>query len=611
MKLYYDKRLKDPTYYIQVGIRNGKKVTSKNIGKIGKHSELLKDHDDPLQYAKDYIRQLNDEGLPRKIELLVNINEKLNKTDNISSKTTDLNIGYLVFQKIYHDLGIPSFFRELNSQSKATYDFNEINRFLTFARILDPSSKLKMFQSREHYFEKPDFDYQHIERFLDVLNEHYDSYLEKLYDGSNNVIERNTSVCYFDCTNYYNEIEQEDEDCVDEVTGEVIKGLRKYGISKEHRPNPIIQMGLFMDADGIPLTMSISPGNDHETKCAVPLESKLVKQLNSKKFIYCADAGLASYNIRNFNSFKNRAFIVTQSVKKLSDELKESVFNDFEYRLLSNDAPISIEKLKTFDKNDKNNLALYNDKAYKIIEASTLLDAGLKEDRLLKDGRVKKVKSKATLKQHIIITYSRKMMEYQRKIRNKQIERAKRLVESKSVTTLKKGPHDVTRFIKKVGNVKDSFEINEEAIREEEKYDGYYAIATNLDDSAKKIIEINSQRYKIEDCFRIMKTNLGGRPLFHYKREHIIGHFLTCYTALLIYRLLEVKLDRNNTHFTTCQIIETIRNLNVDPINDMICKPLYTDSKVLNAIEDIYDLNISHKYLLINDLNKKFKKFSK
>lgn len=611
MKLYYDKRLKDPTYYIQIGIRNGKKVTSKNIGKIGKHSELLKEHDDPLQYAKEYIKQLNDEGLPKKIELLVNLNEKLDQTDNIASKSTDLNIGYLVFQKIYHDLGLPSFFHELNSQSKATYDFNEVNRFLTFARILDPSSKLKVFQNKDHYFEKPDFDYQHIERFLDVLNDNYDIYLEKLYEGSNNIIERNTAVCYFDCTNFYNEIEQEDDDYVDEVTGEVIKGLRKYGVSKEHRPNPIIQMGLFMDKDGIPLTMSISSGNDHETKCAVPLESKLVKQLKNKKFIYCADAGLASYGIRNFNSFKNRAFIVTQSVKKLSDTLKESVFNDFEYRLLSNDAPISIEKLKKFDKNDKNNLALYNDKAYKIVEADTLLDVGLMEDKILKDGRVKKVKSKATLKQHIIITYSRKMMEYQRKVRNRQIERAKRLVETDAVATLKKGPHDVTRFIKKVGKTKDTFEINEDAIKEEEKYDGYYAIATNLDDPAKEIVEINSQRYKIEDCFRIMKTDLGGRPLFHYKREHIIGHFLVCYSALLIYRLLEVKFDRNNTHFTTCQIIETIRNLNVDPINDMICKPLYTDSKVLNAIEDIYDLNISNKYLLINDLNKKFKKFSK
>ena len=572
MKLYYDKRLKDPTYYIQIGIRNGKKVTSKNIGKIGKHSDLLKEHEDPLAYAKDYIRRLNDEGAPKKIELLVNLTEKLDSSDDLISQSTALNIGYLVFQKIYHDLGLPSYFRTLNRQSKASYDFNEVNRFLTFARILDPSSKLKMFQNKDHYFEKPSFDYQHIERFLDVLHDNYDDYLEKLYEGSNNVIERNTSVCYFDCTNYYNEIEQEDDDYIDEVTGELIKGLRKYGVSKEHRPNPIIQMGLFMDMDGIPLTMSISSGNDHETKCAVPLETKLIDQLKDKRLIYCADAGLASYSIREFNSFRDRAFIVTQSIKKLSTPLKEAVFNDCDYQLLSDDSKISIEKLKTFDRKDKSNLSLYNDKAYKVIEANTLLDVGLLEDKVLKNGKIRRVKSKATLKQHIIVTFSRKMMEYQRYIRNGQIERARHLVSTNTVTTLRKGPNDVTRFIKKVGNSKDTFKIDEEVILEEEKYDGYYAIATNLDDPAKDIINISSKRYKIEDCFRIMKTNLGGRPLYHYKREHIIGHFLICYTALLIYRLLEVKLNRNGTHFTTCQIIETIRNLNVDPINEIICK---------------------------------------
>lgn len=611
MKLYYDKRLKDPTYYIQIGIRNGKKVTSKNIGKIGKHSDLLKEHEDPLAYAKDYIRRLNDEGAPKKIELLVNLTEKLDSSDDLISQSTALNIGYLVFQKIYHDLGLPSYFRTLNRQSKASYDFNEVNRFLTFARILDPSSKLKMFQNKDHYFEKPSFDYQHIERFLDVLHDNYDDYLEKLYEGSNNVIERNTSVCYFDCTNYYNEIEQEDDDYIDEVTGELIKGLRKYGVSKEHRPNPIIQMGLFMDMDGIPLTMSISSGNDHETKCAVPLETKLIDQLKDKRLIYCADAGLASYSIREFNSFRDRAFIVTQSIKKLSTPLKEAVFNDCDYQLLSDDSKISIEKLKTFDRKDKSNLSLYNDKAYKVIEANTLLDVGLLEDKVLKNGKIRRVKSKAMLKQHIIVTFSRKMMEYQRYIRNGQIERARHLVSTNAVTTLRKGPNDVTRFIKKVGNSKDTFKIDEEVILEEEKYDGYYAIATNLDDPAKEIINISSKRYKIEDCFRIMKTNLGGRPLYHYKREHIIGHFLICYTALLIYRLLEVKLNRNGTHFTTCQIIETIRNLNVDPINEIICKPLYTDSKVLKAIEDVYQLDISNKYLSINELNKKFKIISK
>ena len=611
MKLYYDKRRDDPIYYVQLGFRVGKKTTTKNICRIGKHSELLKSFDDPLAYAKQFVEEMNKTGAIQKIETVIELNKKIDETDDIVSTVTYKNIGYIILQKIYNDLDLNQFFTELHDSTKATYDFNEVNRFLTFARIIDPSSKLRMVNNKDYYYEEPDFDYQHVERFLDVLYQNYDAYLEKLYDGSNNVIERDTSVCYFDCTNYYSEIEQEDNDYIDEVTGEILKGLRKYGPSKEHRPNPIIQMGLFMDKDGIPLTMSISSGSDHETKCAIPLEKKLIHQLKDKKFIYCADAGLSSYDIRKFNSFSDRAFIVTQSIKKLSDKLKEAVFNDYDYRLLSNNKEISLNKLQTMDKYDKTNYSLYNDKAYKVINANTLLDVGLTEDKVLANGKVRKEKSKATLKQRVIITYSRKIAEYQKHIRNGQIERARNLVKTNSVTTLRKGPNDITRFIKKKEKTKDEYMIDEEVIKNEEKYDGFYAIATNLDDEAKDIIKVNSYRYKIEDCFRIMKTNFISRPYYHHTREHIIAHFLICYAALLIYRLLEVSLEKNGNHFTTNQIIDTIKNLQVKPFNSMIVETLYKDSKVLRAIEDLYRLGISDKYYLTHEFNKKFKNLLK
>uniref|UniRef100_UPI0035E44616 IS1634 family transposase n=1 Tax=Ruminiclostridium cellobioparum TaxID=29355 RepID=UPI0035E44616 len=241
---------------------------------------------------------------------------------------------------------------------------------------------------------------------------------------------RDTSVCYFDCTNYYFEIESSDDDYIDEVTGEIIKGLRKYGPSKEHRPNPLVEMGLFMDAHGIPISMCINSGSDNEQTCAIPLEQKITRMLDGKRFIYCADAGLGSFNIRKFNSMGGRAFIVTQSIKKLSSALKEAVFNDYDYRLLSTDKPVTIKQLKSFDKTDKTNLSLYMDKAYKIIQADKAIDLGLYEEQELKNGKTRKVKSKALLKQKIIITFSRKMMEYQRHIRNKQIERAKKLLKN-------------------------------------------------------------------------------------------------------------------------------------------------------------------------------------
>lgn len=373
-------------------------------------------------------------------------------------------------------------------------------------------------------------------------------------------------------------------------------------------------MGLFMDAQGIPITMCINSGSDNEQKCVIPLERKLTKMLKGKKFIYCADAGLGSVNIRKFNSMGGSAFIVTQSIKKLSNVLKEAVFSDYDYRLLSNNDSVTIKSLKSFDKTDDKNLVLYNDKAYKIIEADKAVDLGLYEEQQLLNGKTRMVKSKAYLKQKIIITFSRKVMEYQRHIRNNQIERAKSLLKNVDPNSLKKGPNDVTRFIKRISSTKsgdkvlDRYIIDQSIIEEEEKYDGYYAVATNLDDDAKTIIDISMNRYKIEDCFRVLKTNFSARPVFHQNKERIIAHFMICYTALLIYRLLEAKLDSYGTHFTTKNIIETLRNMEVANVHDMYYMATYNGSQVLTSLNAIFDLNLDRKYYQPKELNKKVRK---
>jgi transposase len=613
MKLYYDKRLKDPTYYIQQGFRNGKKTTTKNIKRLGKHSELLLITDNPLEYAKNEVKKINEEYRSGRSEFIVTMdfNERIPSTDSPCSNSTSLNIGYLYLKDIYAKLNLSDFFKSVSSDRKITYDCNKICQFLTYARILDPASKYGTYDKLDTYYEKPQVEYQHMIRFLDILDRNSDQYLKHLFDNSENIVKRDTSVMYYDCTNYFFETEKPDEEIVDEVTGEIILGPRQFGISKENKTSPIVEMGLIMDRRGIPISMCIHPGNTNEQLTAVPLEKEVIKMTGNKKFIYCADAGLGSYNIRKFNDMGGRAYIVTQSVKKLGQEIKDIVFNDSNYRLLSNDDAITLKEMRTFNKKDANNLSLYNDFAYKVIPANTAMDTGLYEEKVYKNGRTKKVKAKGTLHQYIIVTFSRKMMEYQRTIRERQLERAKKLLRLKDPEKIKKGPNDIRRFLKNTSSDTANYVLDMDKIHEEEKYDGFYAVATNLDDSAKDILAVAQNRYKIEDCFRIMKTNFDARPVFLRKPERIRAHFLICYTALLIYRLMECKLDDNLTHVTTSNLIKTLRNMNVVNMDDMYYKSIYSGSQALDALERCFELQLNRKYYRPSDLNKIVKKFSK
>ena len=609
MKLSYDRKSKNPTYYVAQTVRHGQKTTSFNVAKIGKHSELLASgHKDPLSYAKEVVKKYNAELSDDKASFDINIdfNKKISASDNVFSKSKAINIGYFYLQDIYNKLKIKDFIKEITKDSKITFNLNDINRFLTFDRILAPKSKFAALGSLDNFFEQPKFKYQHILRGMDILANNYDAYLNHLYQNSENIVKRDTSVCYYDCTNYYFEIENEDSDYIDEVTGEVMPGFRKYGPSKEHRPNPIVEMGLFMDRNGIPLSMGLYPGNTNEQKTVNELETKLIKQLKNKKIIYCADAGLGSASIRTLNDMAGRAFIVTQSIKKLSEDLQKEVFEDRNYKLLSNDSKTTLAHMKSFDRFDENNLSLYNDKAYKVIDVDSNIDLGLFEEKKLQNGKTKLVKSKATLKQRIIITYSRKMAEYQKNIRNKQIERAKYLL-SKGVDDVRKGPNDIARFIK--AETKNVYSLDLDRIADEEKYDGFYAIATNLEDeSIKEIIEINAQRYKIEDCFRILKTNFDAHPIYHRLEPRIIAHFMICYTALLIYRLLENKLKEKGYHFTINEILNTLKNMNIMNVRDRFYQSSYTSSDVLNALEDINNIGLDKECYLLKILNKKIKK---
>ena len=633
MKLNYDRKSKDPTYFIQIGFRNGKKTSTRNIARIGRHSELLaRGIADPLAYAKQKVAEANEQQKSGKVsmELPVDFTEKLRSSDALASSSSSLSIGYFFLQAVYHQLKLKDFFKKVTTDSKISFDPNEVNRFLTFSRILAPDSKLGTYDNLGHYFEQPSIQYQHILRTMDILYRNYDAYITHLYEQSERIVKRDTSVCYFDCTNFYFETESEDTD-VDEVTGEILKGFRRYGPSKEHRPNPLVEMGLFMDSQGIPISMCLAAGSENEQTLAIPLEEKITRMFHGRRFIYCADAGLSSLNIRLFNSLGGRAFIVTQSVKKLSAVLQEAVFNDYDYHLLSDGSAVSIRDMKAFDRFQEGNLSLYQDRAFKLLSADRAVDTGLMETVVCKNGKKKRVSSKALLHQTIIVTFSRKMMEYQRHIRNGQIDRARSLLKSLDPETFKKGPNDVTRFIRRNPKYKegigaaDEYVLNQERIELEEKYDGYYAVATNLqkeetesdEEFVRSILSKNEKRYQIEDCFRVMKTNFNARPVFHQTEERITAHFLICYTALLVFRLLQARLDeycrkqkQEKIHLTAENIIRTLQNMEVTNVQDLFYLATYTDSKTLEVLNAVYDLKLDHKYYLPKEMNKKLREIS-
>lgn len=633
IKLTITKSKSDKYYYAQMSVRDKNGVHSETIEKIGKHSELLKITDDPEAYANDRVKQLDKEYRNARAPLnySVDFSKKIEETDSTVSQSTTRNVGYFFLQYILSELDLRKYFSQLTADSKIQYDSYETFRFLTYDRILSPGSKLSTWNHLSNYYENPEIGYHDFLRFMDILANDFDGFISYLFEKSSNLVTRDLSVCYYDCTNFYFEVEREDEEYIDEVTGEIIHGLREYGFSKEHRPNPLVQMGLFMDGDGIPLSMCIHSGSTSEQLTAVPAERKIVKMFEGKPFIYCADAGLGSFDIRKYNSFKNRAFIITQSIKKLSEDMKKVIFDNTDYKLLSGDQPVTIDFMKEFDRKAPENKYLYNGKAYKVIVADHSVELnGFYDEKQYKNGKTGQVKAKAVIPQSLVITFSRKQFEYQRAIRNRQIERARKLLaEAKDVEELKKGPNDIRRFISRKKtkaeeklSIQELYEINEERILEEQKYDGFYAIATNLDvlDSelrtnkpvVLRVLDIMANRNKIEEDFRIMKTNFDARPVFHRLPNRIIAHFMICYAALMAHRILEKLLDDSgNEHFTINDIIETIRNLDIAPTDKKFCTALYTGSKTLTALQKITGIHLDMLHYRPKDLDSMIKKLVK
>jgi len=561
MKISITKSSKGSNVYIIKSFRSRGKSTSCIVEKLGKLEDLDKRYGDGMAYVKERRRQLE------KIDAHFDSNKRIHFSIS-EGEAEDLRNyrfgGHLPLRKIYRKLNIHEFVRNIQDKSKITFSLDAALETMVCSRILDPMSKFGTSEYAKKLVDNPELELQHYYRAMDVLYENIDKIQAHCYKNLTNVVNKNKSVWYYDCTNFFFETESTREG-----------SLRQYGMSKEHRPNPIVQMGLFTDANGIPLAFAINPGNTNEQITLKPLQEKIIKDFGVEKMIVSTDAGLSSYNNRAFNDRQGRAFVSTQSIKKLKGHLKDWVFIEKDWK-----------KLNSSKKEDGFKPSMIDD-----LEDGTILYKSrfMLEGMVVEDAYGNKIKMKQSWK--LIVTFSKDYAKYQKKIRDEQFERAKKLIKDPSRYN-KVNSNDCRRFVKGISYTEqgeiakhNKLSIDEDIYKEESKYDGYYGLTTNIEDNTEEVIAINHNRWKIEQCFRIMKTEFSARPVFHYKNERIETHFLICFLALLIFRLLEKKL---NGKYTVSQILNALKEMNFLELKEGFI-PTYEPNAVTKDIAEVFD----------------------
>ena len=548
--------------YIKQSYRKDNGKTSSRIyKKLGKYNTLLEQFSGNEKELMDWAKKEAEKETLAYNQQKEKVSLSLSPLARIPlDEERVFNIGYLFLQKICSELRMDNICRNIRNHHKFSYDFQAILTDLIYTRILAPSSKLSSYKYCHSLLEPPKYSLQDLYRALSVLAEESDFIQEELYKNSNFIHPRNSKILYYDCTNYYFEIEAED-------------GIKKYGKSKEHRPNPIVTMGLFMDADGIPLAFDIFPGNQNEQLTLKPIEKKVIKDFNCSEFIFCSDAGLGGKSNRFLNSFGNRSYVITYSLKKMKKEERELVLLPTQFKVPGSNKLID---LRTLDESDPK---VYNTIYYKEYPLVT-----------------------GDMDETVIITYSPKYKAYQSKIRNAQIDRAKKMIQSSDKTRKGKGSNDPARFIQRTSVTEDGeiaqkniYQLDEAKILEESMYDGFYAVVTNLEGDIREIININKQRWEIEENFRIMKSEFEARPVFVRREDRIKAHFLTCFISLLVYRLLEKKLGEE---FTCSQILETLRNMNVTLLSkDSGYIPSYKRTKITDKLHSSFGFRTDYEFI--------------
>ncbi|MEJ8735806.1 IS1634 family transposase [Mediterraneibacter sp. ICN-202921] len=551
---------KDVYIYQSFRKENGK--TSSHIyKKLGKMNDLLaqfdNDKDKMMAWARNEAKKETELYNLKNGKVSVDFSQGARILKN---EQRLFNTGYLFLQSLVTELRLDKICRAIKSRHKYQYDLLAVFTDLIYARILHPSSKCESYEYCKTLLEPPKYHLQDVYRALSVIAEESDFIQSELYRNSNFVHPRNKKILYYDCTNFYFEIEQEDE-------------LRKYGKSKEHRPNPIVTMGLFMDADGIPLSFDIFPGNQNEQTTLKPLEQKIIRDFNCSEFIFCSDSGLGSHNNRRFNSFSHRAYVITHSLKKMKAEERKEAMNPTQFRKIGAQKFID---LRTLDETDEE---IYNSVYYKEYPLIT-----------------------GDMDETLIVTYSPKYAAYQKKIREGQIERAQKILDSPGKKRKGTNQNDPMRFVKRTTITKDGeiaektvYGLDQEQIEKEAMYDGFYAVVTNLEGDVGDIIRINQQRWEIEENFRIMKDELGSRPAFVRREDRIKAHFMTCYISLIIYRLLEKKIGNR---FTCDQIIQTLRAMNMTFLSAASGYiPSYTRTELTDALHQSFGFRTDYEII--------------
>lgn len=566
MRLNVTKSKNAASLYVIKSVYNSKTQSnySKIVEKLGTEAELREKLNgaDPYEWAKEYIKKLNEKEKEQKRKILVPYEQSKIISKN---EQRSFNGGYLFLQKIYHELKLDNICMEISQKYKFDFDLNSILSRLVYGRVVFPSSKLATYELSKKFIEQPNFDLHQIYRALEVLAKETDFIQSSLYENSLKVSKRNTGVLFYDCTNYFFEIEQED-------------GKKQYGPSKEHRPNPIVQMGLFMDGDGIPLAFSINKGNMNEQLTLKPLEKKIISDFDLSKFVVCTDAGLASEHNRKFNNIAGRSFITTQSIKKLKKHLKNWALDTNGWKLPGSDETYDISTLdEMIEKTTKE-------------EKAKIISRVFYKERWIKEN---------DFEQRLIVTYSIKYRDYQRKIRNSQIERAKKLIEDNPKKVEKCRQNDYKRLIHKTtctssGEVADNkiYSIDNDIVLQEEAFDGFYGVCTSLEDDVSEIVKINHSRWEIEECFRIMKSEFKARPVYLSNDDRIEAHFITCFISLIIYRLLEKRLEGK---FTCHEIVSGLRDMEFFEIKGDGYIPTYTRTDFTDALHESFGFRTDYQ----------------
>lgn len=559
MNLHITKSKNAESFYIAKSyVKANGSTSSAIVRKLGTLNQLIVEHgptrDDVLAWAKNEVKLETERYKKEKEAKTVLIPFHADRQLDYD-KQTFYRGGYLFLQSIYYGFQMNKTCRKLKAKYKFKYDINAILSDLIYARVLEPASKRSSFKTASEFMEKPAYELHDVYRALDVLGNECDFIQSEVYKNSHFIGKRNDQILYYDCTNYYFEIEQEDGD-------------KKYGKSKEHRPNPIIQMGLFMDGDGIPLAFSLFPGNTNEQKALKPLEQKVIGDFGCQKFIYCSDAGLASEDIRTYNHLGERAFIVTQSIKKLPAEDKTWALNKSGFKRVADDMPVDITALP-----DDDTSLYYKEEPY----------------------------TPKKLHQRLIITYSPKYARYQKAIREKQVERVEKMIASGNTKKQRKNPNDPGRFIGTTAVTEDGEAakvhtfLDENKIAGEAMYDGLYAVCTDLlDDDVSGILKVSEGRWQIEECFRIMKTDFSARPVYLQDENRIKAHFLICFLALLSYRALEKELDYQ---YTCEEILDTLRGMNFAGIQEQGFVPLYKRLKITDDLHEACGFRTDYQFI--------------